>query len=139
MMKVIVKYLLTLCFLLLSGYSHLSAYSSQQAISGSPASSLSESAYASQETEQDRNISFSTSSYSEKRNHRIDAAEIEAEEDKLLSFKKFLENSKFLTAVIYAFISGILFRYLSQGFRFYKHFSHLTSYRWHILLQVFRI
>lgn len=75
-----------------------------------------------------------------KENHkRIIIAENEVEEDQLQSFRKLLESSGYLAAVLYAFISAFLFRYLGKGLLLCKHFFPHLHYRWHITLQVFRV
>ena len=143
MAKAFLKYLLILCILLLSGYGHLSAQISKENTVGSTIKSLYGLEVASiHTTQKDQTlvVSSSSSSGTAKENHKkVVTAEYEIEEDDSVSFKRFLETNSYLTAIVYAFTFAYLFRCINKCFSITKHLSHFSSYRWHIVIQVFRI
>ena len=140
MIKAFLKYLLLLCIILLSAYGQLSAHAYQASTSNTPIkATIGIEATAFQEAKLNQTfISTPSPSGTAKTNHKkIVAAENEVNESDL--FKKFLESSKFITAICYAFTFGFLFRHLTKGLLLCEHLVPTASYRRHLVIQVFRI
>jgi hypothetical protein len=135
MIKALIKYLLSLCILLLCGYSQLSTYTYRESTYNSPIKSLKESEHASLGNEQQDQTFITPSSPSGTKKHfTIDFAEIEIEEE-----EEYLKGSNHFTAIFCALILGYFFRYIINDLLLCKYFFYILSNRRHLILQVFRI
>lgn len=142
MIKALLRYFLPLCILLLSGYRPLSAHTVKEStfLSFLNKSIAEETAtLCSTKVEHAVIVSTSSSGTANKSQKKLFIAENEIEEDKWISLKALLDSANYIAAILYAFIAGYLFRYLTKCFLTAKHLAHFSSYRWHIILQVFRI
>ena len=139
MMKALLRYFLPLCILLISGYRPLSAHTAQESSFSSSISRTSTEEKTTFNTAQFDHASIFSTSSSDNSNQgtkKLITTKIEIEEEESSSFKNYLDSANLIVAIIYAFISGYLFRYLIKCFLIATHFAH---YRRHIILQVFRI
>jgi len=141
MKKFIVKFFLSLFVLLAGGYGQLHAFGTQDCVCFSPLKATKKSEAANFCPVQSRPAAFiiqSASSGKEIPTYRIDMAEKEAEEYESVSSKKHQEISNYFTTHFDAQAAENLF-----GDRtclpFGRHFSYMSSYRCHLVLQVFRI
>lgn len=140
MIKFLIRFLLSLCILLLSGYSHLHAHAYQELSSYALIKNLKGSEHVSFRTVQNVQTFISSLSPSvTEKSFKVEAAEIEEEENKSVSFKKYLENSNYLTAVFYVLALAYFFRYIKTSLLFCKHFSYTLSQRRYLIFHVFRI
>lgn len=141
MIKGLIKYLLPLSILLLSVYGQLAAHTYKESTFYSPIKNhLRGSAYAFLGTLQNGQAFITKSSSSDpEKKLKIAATLIEKEENELHSSKKYVESSHFLTSIFCTQLLEYLFRSIHKGFLFCKHFSNTSSYRWHLIIQVFRI
>ena len=142
MTKAFFKYLLTLCILLLSGYSQLSAQAHKEYASNTPIKNCSGVTLAGDGHQQNiLPLNFKPHAAVSAEESQIDliAPGYEAEDDEFAQFKKFLESSKYYAALLFAFTLAFLLRHHPTGSFSSGHVAYITSYRWHILLQVFRI
>jgi len=140
MTKAILKYLLTLCILLLSVYSHLYAHAYQELPCHSHTQRFKGAVHASLGTshnDQGFNPRYSLSD-SEK-SFRLEATDIEEEDYGFVAFRKYLESNYYFTAVFYAIALAFFFRYIKTSLLFCKHFSYTLSKRRYLLFQVFII
>ena len=138
-MKTLVKYLLSLCFLLLSVHPQLSAQAAQENgihFTLKSLKGLDEANFGIQSSPS--KLTF-TSSSSES-DHNFEAkAEVEEEENEVHSHFFSFERSAFLTAVFCAFLFGAFLHVKKAAQPFYKQFSDATAYKWFVVFQVFRI
>ena len=144
MIKTLIKYLLSLCILLLSGYGHLSAHAYKESTFYAPLKNLQGSAQVSFDfVKNDQTfIIGSSSSGTEKENCIIEATDIkenEEEEYELISFKKHLASSNFFTAIFCALTFGYFYCTFKKILPFWNRLSYITSYRWYVVFQVFII
>ncbi len=70
---------------------------------------------------------------------KLDPTEIEEEDDVLLSFKKYVENSIYFSAIFCTLILAFLLKFIQRSLFLTKHFYHTISHRRHLLMQVFTI
>lgn len=141
MNRFIVKFFLSLCVLLVGGYSQLYAYAYQDCVCFSPIKTPKKSEEANFCSIQKSSAAFiiqSAASGKEKATYQIDIAEKEIEEYESASSKKFLEISNYFTTLFDAQSVGNLFDDL-KSLPLGKHFSYISSYRCYLVLQVFRI
>jgi hypothetical protein len=142
MIKALLKHILPLCILLLSGYNQILAHAHQEVSFYTPIKETIGVEVAKLSGVQSELTSFTdlpTSGSAQKNHKKIVATEFENEEDKLHALKKLLESSEYIAAVLYAFISAFLFLYLCKGLLLCKLFFPISSYRRHIVLQIIRI
>ena len=140
MVKEFVKYLLLLCILLLSVHSQLYVHSGQgfariTVTKGSEGPGPAH--YGTLQAEQAFKVRYFSPSPEE--SLRLEAADIEEEEDEVVSFKKFLERSGYLAAAFYSLLLALFFRYFKTSLLFCKHISYNSSKRRYLVFQVFRI
>lgn len=149
MVKFLIRFLLSLSILLLSGYSYLYAHSHQEGAFSSLKKNLKEA--------DQSGVSFfrsssaftiqSSSSNTEKPPVKIEAAEIieieeeedKDENDKLIALKKHSESSNHFAAIFNDLVFGSLFQGDCIDFPFWKSFSYHSSYRLYLIFRVFRI
>jgi len=140
MIRAFLKYLLSLCILLLSVYSHLYAQTYQGFTSYSLLKKLKGSEHASiGAVQNDQAFSFKYASPVPEKSFKVEATDIEEEDYKFISFKKYLESNSYFTAAFYALALAFFFRYIKTSLLFCKHFSYTLSQRRYLLFQVFRI
>ena len=124
-MKALIKYLLLLCTPLVIGYNCLSGYTYEY-------SSLGAAQY------YQLLIVKPTSSDTERKNYKIDAAENEVEEDELASSKKHLEGGNCILPISFSQAPECLFSGSKKILPYYTYFSNSSSCRY-ILCRAFRI
>lgn len=139
MMNPSMKYLLSLCILLLSSFSQLSAHINAEHTSYSPTENT-EGLIPASLNAIEHSRTFMLSSYpGSELELRIEVTDVEEKEDEWISPLKYLESSDFSTAAFHALAFEYLSRHFNKGSPFYGHFSHVTSHGWYILFQVIRI
>jgi|GEM_PF-1081688 len=136
MMKLLIRLILSLCILLSSGYGQLYAHKHLSNISHSL---LAADQISAGFNHQDLPHIIKTTSSDTEKGIQINALDIEEEETEFSSSKKCQESSKVLTSIFHAFTSGFLFENIKVGLLPGKQFSNTSSYRWHLIIQVFRI
>lgn len=142
MKGLLVRFFLSLCIFLLSGYSPLSARSYQEDIvfktvveslqaptSANPGSIEHPQTF----------IDKTSSSRAQSQSIKLDFAENEIEEDELLSARKHAGSSYYMAIALCALVLGYLFSCIKQSLVSSGHYSYITSYRWYIVFSVFRI
>ncbi|EAZ81115.1 hypothetical protein [Algoriphagus machipongonensis] len=138
MMKLITRFILSLCILLSSGYNQLYAHAFAEGSDYVPSSSVLKA----QDIQTGANFSEHIHILAPKSGNslKIDATDIEEEEeDFLISFKKYVENSLYFSAIFCTQILGILTEYIKPSLFLTKHFSKISPYRIHLENQVFTI
>lgn len=139
MTKVFLKYLLTLCILLLGVSSHLYAQAYKDFTGTAFEKSVSEAELGSHVAASKAQNPIIQSTLAEE-SFNTDALEVEEDKEYYSLFKKFSESSQFLVALVHAFTFGYLFRFLTKYIGYSKqHLPHLSSYRSHIILQIFQV
>ena len=141
MKKIIVKFLLCLCLLLAGGYGQLHAHAYNDCVCFSPLKMTKKTEVANFCPVQNRPATFfiqSASTGKENPVYRMEVAEKEAEEYESASSKKHHEISNYFTTRFDAQAVENLFGDL-KCLPFGKHSSFMSSYRCHLVLQVFRI
>ncbi len=141
MIHFLVRFLLSLCVLLLSEYSQLYAYPSQECNSTSFIKTSKESEQARLEfIQHDQPLIISSSpAVTERENAKINAAEIVEEDYISISFKKYLESSHFFTALFYALTFGYCCRFIKTCLPSCKHSIYFSSYKWYLIFRVIRL
>jgi len=141
MLKAYTKYLLSLCILLLSVYSQLYAHTYRDGISHSSLKNQINSEQARFGTGQNSPVLARkfVLSVTEKESLKIGVAEIEEEDNKLISFKKYLKNSNYFSTVFYALVFGFLGLFLRIHLPSCKHSLNFPSYKLFLLFRVIRI
>lgn len=141
MIKALIKYLLSLCILLLGGYSQLSAHANEEGDFYSPIKNLKGSEQISIGPGQDGPtfILKPASSGTEKASFTMDAAEIIEEKEEWSSFIKYLADSYYFTVIYYALTFGYLCYFIKKYLPLSKQSFDFSSYRWYLIFQVFRI
>ncbi|MHA6249706.1 hypothetical protein ACXYMU_17315 [Pontibacter sp. CAU 1760] len=139
MAKVIIKYLLTLCILLLGVSSHLYAQACQDFTGAAFVKSVAAAELISHVApSKAQNPVIQSTSAEESFN--TDALEVEEDKEYFSLFKKLSESSQFLAALVHAFTFGYLFRFLTKYVGYSRqHIPFLSSYRSHIILRVFQV
>ncbi|MDO1446431.1 hypothetical protein Q0590_09240 [Rhodocytophaga aerolata] len=140
MIKTIVIYLLSLCILLLSGYSQLRPHRHQESAFHSTKKQLRSSAqnlFRKAPTSQ-AFISSTSSSGTEKK-PVMNFTSIEKEENEQLSSKKYIRSNCSFSSSFYSQVLGFLFAFVPKGYPFSKHYSAISTNRRHLIIQVFRI
>jgi len=137
MTKLITRIVLSFCILLSSGYSQLYAHEMEeghQYVQEENFSGLENSHLVQSNSEQ---VPIFQTHESGK--IKLDPTEIEEEDDILFSFKKYVENSNYFIAIFCTLILGFLFRFIQRRLFLSKHFYLISSYRMHLINQVFTI
>lgn len=134
------KYLLSLCILLLSVHSQLYAQPGQgfagiSLTKGSVGSGL--AGYGTLQADQASKLRYFSPGTDE--SLRLEATDIEEEEDESVSFKKILASGDYFAAALYSLLLALFFCHFKTGLRHCKQFSHNSSKRRFLLFQVFRI
>lgn len=142
MKRLLVRYVLSLCIVLLGGYSQLHAHASHAPVRTS-STELSESREPSN-IDLARNSAPSIKQFSAPERHRIlfiDAVEgKEEDEHDLVSAKKKRQHSTDdFAAVFCALTRGYFLSCIQEILPFPGYFSDTSSFRRHLILQVFRI
>ncbi len=140
MIKALLKYLLSLSILLLSGYSQLTAHPYKESTFHSPIRNLNEAEHATCGIEQyDHSFIIKSSSPDEeKKNYKIDVAENEVEEeDEIVFSRKHFQSGNYAASIFFAqtfkrFFNG------KKILPFYKYFSRTLSCRY-LIFEAFRI
>jgi hypothetical protein len=138
-MKALIKYLLSLCILVLGIYSQLPAHADKERALYSLQKNADWLAYANICASQyyKHLVIKSSSSRTEKENCQIDAAENEVEEYELISSKKNADNST-SAATFLPTTGACFFGSASKTLLFESFFSHAVSSRY-LIFQIFRI
>lgn len=141
MKKLLIRFFLSLCILLLSGYSQLYAHTYQDCICHSSKKILLSPEHASFGAVQNNQTLLlkSASSITENENSKLVATAFECEDEESISFKKFLENSNYFTTVFHALVFGFFCLFLKKRLLSSKHSIYFSSYKWYLLFCVFRI
>ncbi|GAB3659713.1 hypothetical protein GCM10028791_33240 [Echinicola sediminis] len=136
MIKLLIRLILSFCILFSSGYGQLYAHQHLESISHALLGADLDAAAAFQH---DQTFIVKSPSNNIEKGIKIDALDIEEEESEISSSKKYMESSKVITAIFYAFTFDFFFRSIHNRLQLSKHFSNTSSYRWHLIIQVFRI
>jgi hypothetical protein len=142
MIKALIRFLLSLCFLLLIGYGHVHAHIRQSSIYYSPVKIRKGFVYTNVCTLQNRHTFISASSSSpKKKSFKINAPDIERKEDDLITSEKYLEISNYFTTIFYVQpTAGYFFHNRKNSLAFFKDFSYCSLHRsLYLILQVARI
>ena len=139
MKKLLIRFFLSLCIILLSGYSQLYAHTYQDGIRHSSIKALLKSEHAGIGKLQNTQALPHKFSSSVTENLKLSVAEIEEEDDELVSFKKLLEHSNYFTAVFYALVFGCLGLFLLKRLPAGKHALYFSSFKLYLLFRVIRI
>lgn len=141
MIKIKGRFLLPLCILLLSIYSQVFAHTLEKRAFFSQTENLRASEHAAPGTLQaEQAFITKPSSTGTERKQVAEAACIEIEEDESLSSRKHAGVNYYITSIFCAQVLEFFLRSnLNKGFSFSKHFSIISSCRWHLVIQVFRI
>ncbi|MEN2284160.1 hypothetical protein AAGF08_18595 [Algoriphagus sp. SE2] len=137
MIKLITRFVLSLCILLSSGYSQLYAHAIQEGVQYAPANSLLSHQSSTVDTDFSNHIHILHTHTSG--TVKVDVTDIEEKDDILVSFKKFVQSSNYYTAIFCTLILGFLFRFIQKSLFFSKNFYYKLSHRKHLLIQVFTI
>ena len=145
MRRLIVRYFLLLCVLLLSGYSQLSAHAHANGAYDSSSKLLQalENAILHIDQEGQALVKDFVPSLWEKQIFTIEATEEKEEEDaefESISFRRHLKCSDYFAAVFCAQMRGYFFSYKRQILGFSMNLSYPSSdHRQYLIFQVFRI
>ena len=139
MKKLLIRFFLSLCIILLSGYSQLYAHTYQDGIRHSSIKALLKSEHAGIGKLQNTQALPHKFSSSVTENLKLSVAEIEEEDDEFISFKKLLEHSNYFTAVFYALVFGCLGLFLSKRLSSDKHSFKFPTCKLFLLFRVIRI
>ncbi|WP_296705783.1 hypothetical protein [Algoriphagus sp.] len=137
MIKLITRIVLSLCILLSSGYSQLYSHEMEENHPYAQTTELPGQETSSISSEHPVQLPIISTHISG--NIKIDPTEIEEDDDVLFSFKKYVENSIYFSAIFCTLILGFLLKFIQRKLFLSKHFFHITSYRMHLLYQVFTI
>jgi hypothetical protein len=138
MTKALMKYLLSLCILLLSGYGHLYAQPHQEGTTHPLKGVVHAASIGTLQHDLAAILKVSKPSAEKERNN-LYSTESEKEEDESLSFHKIVDNTHFIAAVFYAHALALLLSVLARVLHFCKHFSYFSSHRLYLIFRVFRI
>lgn len=139
MIRALIKYLLILCIILLSGSIQLFAHKAMESALCSTSLAMTDHARVDIEHEHAFNIQ-SASPNTEKKESKVFVPNIVLEEDESDSFEKNLGSSNFFTAFFYALVFGYITFNINKGIHPYKHFSNFSSLQsLHIIFCVYRI
>ena len=139
MKKLLIRFFLSLCVILLSGYSQLYAHTYEDGIRHTSIKVLLKSEHASFGKVQNNQALPHKFSSSVTESRKLSVAEIEEEDDEFISFKKLLEQSNYFAAVFYALVFGCLGLFLSQRLPSGKHALYFPSCKLFLLFRVIRI
>jgi len=139
MKKLMIRFFLTLCIFLLSGYSQFYAHAGQDHILHSSVTTLNGPAHASLGTAQDHQALALHFAASNTDSHKIVAEEITEEEHKSVSFKKYLESSSCITAVFYALTFAYFCHLIKKRLLSCEHSFDFASHKRYLLFRVLRI
>ena len=142
MIKTLVRFLLSLCFLLLIGYGHVHAHMRQNSLCYSPIKIRKGAEHTNVCTLQNRNTFISASSSSpKKRKLKIRIPDMERREDDLITSEKYLEISNYFTTIFNVQpTAGYFFHNRRNSLAFFKDFSYCSLHRClYLILKVARI
>ena len=134
-MKPLIRFFLSLSFLLLSGYSHLQAC---QSLVGSTLIKVFKSHEHVSLSPLQKKLEFSVKSIRSRSNDKIETQDTEDEDDEQASLKKHLELRGNLTGLLHTKTPGYLCRPTKQRLPFSAHFPY-SSYNRYIVFRVIRI
>jgi hypothetical protein len=141
MKRFLTGFFLPLCIFLLGGYGQRYACAHQAGSQFSAIRVFERSGYA-LDTGLDSHSSIIKSASTEKKTHLPDIApfeEDEVREYELNSSKKHSGSTSFIIPNFYVQTVGYFFGHTKKSLPFSKHFSNITSFKWYLILQVFRI
>lgn len=126
----LVRFLLPVCILLLSGYTQQSGHVYRESLCQSPIKNE-EVVLACYDSAPDCQelIIRSGLSDTERENGLNHLANLEEKEDELASFKKFIEFSNDLAAGFYTYIPAQFSQYTIRSLIFFKHYTYFPTYR----------
>ncbi|WP_200974548.1 hypothetical protein [Echinicola sp. 20G] len=140
MIKFVIRFLLSLCILLSSGYSQLYAHHIQEGRIHAAEGAFGELDQSQVSAEMGHeSFIIKTSLTDNAKDYGLDVLEIEEKDDEFIVSNKYLADSSYLTAIFYAFSSGYLIQSITNGLHISKHLFNTSSYRIHLVLQVFVI
>lgn len=142
MKSILVRYVLSLCILLLSGYGQLHAHASRTSIHSSSSGTVERSEQVSFEAPKNNLPSIRQLSAPDRpRISIIDAQEVreEDEHDLIPAKKKRQFGTDEFAAVFCALTRGYFLSCIQEILPFFNFFSDTPSFRRHLILQVFRI
>jgi hypothetical protein len=142
MKKFIIRFFLSLCILFLSGYSQWYAHAYESRIHSALINSPETSEKASLDNKQQSLtlINHAGASHREKKKFKIEATEVTEEEDEQSSsLKRNAKNKYFFTTLFYNSLVAYFFSSLKVALPYSKQFPAISSYRRHLLFQIFRI
>ena len=140
MIKGLIRYFLFLCIFLLSGFGSSPAYAHESARLASAQTSKS-SVQASSDILHSRPIvvESSFSHQPRKRNNKAIVEENEVEDEECFSSEKYYKSVNFFAALLCSRLLDAFFSSLKTFFGFWKHFTHISSYKFYLMFRVFRL
>jgi len=140
MIKGLIRYFLFLCIFLLSGFGSSPAYACEDACVASTQSSKN-SVQANNNSLHSRPIVVESSFSHQpgKRNNKAIVEENEIEDDECFSSEKYCKSINFFAALFCSRFLDAFFSSLKSFFGFWKHFTHISSYKFYLMFRVFRL
>ncbi len=138
MIKGLIRYFLFLCIFLLSGLGSSPAYACEGFAS---AQTSKNSVQANSNILHSRTI-VAESSFSHqpgKRNNKAIVEENEVEDEECFSSEKYCKSINFFAALVCSRFFDTFFSSLKSFFGFWKHLTHLSSYKFYLMFRVFRL
>jgi len=139
-MKLLVRFFLSLCILLLSSYSQPHAQTHQAGIGYALLKIRGKPVYTGISILQQKSSLVIKPFSSDKKNvdEKIRATDQE-EEDHINSIRKYIEISTLFTTVFYTQIPEFFWQHVKKRLAFCKHFSYFLPFNWYLVLQVIRL
>ncbi len=140
MIKGLIRYFLFLCIFLLSGLGTSPAYAYEGACQASAQGSKN-SVQASSDILHSRPIvvESSFSHQPRKRNNKAIVEENEIEDEECFSSEKYCKSINFFAALFCSRFLDAFFNSLKSFFGFWKHLTHISSYKFYLIFRVFRL
>lgn len=126
MMRLVITFFLSLCFLLLRGGDHLYAHTSQNHSRYSPAELPKRSEQSGLGTVKNTQSAIRKADQSGAQDEAISATETEDDEE-WISPRKYVQITNYFINFFYAHLTGLAHRGLNNRFPFCKHFSYTSS------------
>jgi hypothetical protein len=142
MIKAHIKYLFSICILLLSVTNQLHAQTHKESAFYSPIKARKDTRHASLNTQHRNLTSITTSVAFDNREKLLYGYSEEHEEDEkecIVTHKKNVANAYFCSTYFYNWYTKLFLINTSQALRFGKHFSHYPLNKLFIVFSVFRI
>jgi hypothetical protein len=143
MKKVLPRFFLLWCLILLSGYAQPGAFAQKNFIGHSSKlthAGVDQTGSASSQSRQ--SLLLNTAASGTKRSglsHLATVIESENETEEFFSFKKHLANSNYFTTVFYFLLAGLFWLYLNKRLPVCRHSFYFSSYKWYLIFRVIRI